>query len=226
MLSTTSRREPSIADQELIQRILSDPNEGWKEFQATYDRFLLKVTRRFDLAKEDEEEVYQEICLQLVKNDFKVLRAWKPERCSLPHFLTIIATHAVIDFVKSPFHTYTRRKSDLDRVEGRPEAVIETFEDLTYSPAERLQRLQLVEVLRATLDRWIWTRRFKTEDRLLIEFRLRGLSYKEISARLGVSVSYATGRFTRLKSVLRRGLEDAGISLSEIPDESPGPRAA
>ena len=59
-------------DVELIQRVLSNPSEGWEEFQAIYDRFLLKVTRRFDLAQEDEEEVYQEICLQLVKNDFKV----------------------------------------------------------------------------------------------------------------------------------------------------------
>jgi RNA polymerase sigma factor (sigma-70 family) len=198
-------------DQTLRDRILASPEEGWKVFWETYGGFIHRIIGRFDLSPEDSEEVSQEVCHALIKDDFKVLRIWNPGRCSLRGFLSVIAAHSVANFYRSSFHRFTLRKSNTS---GNAEASDEHHSSLmeaTFTAAERLYRAQVVGILRKSLDEWVSEEKLCPTDRNLILLRLQGLSFREISTLIGITTSYATVRFSRMKPLLRKRLEEAGI---------------
>jgi len=207
-------------ERELRDRVLADPHAVWGDFQREYDPLIRRLVQRFGIPPEDREEVYQEICHSVIKNDYRVLRVWDAESCSLRHFLAIVATNAAINFLRSAFHSYSRRKAaSIDSDAGGVSPYL-LLEDTTQSPLERLQRIQAVEVLEKGLSRWVQEGSVRREDRILISFRLQGMSFQEVAGAIGITPANARARFARLKPKLRRLLAGHGVDGVEGPRTS------
>ncbi len=204
-----SRHPPNDVD--LRARVLASPEEGWKTFWEIHGGFLHRLVERLGLSIDDKEEVRQEICHALIKDDFKVLRTWDPERCSLRGFLSVIVAHTVTNFYRSGFHRFTLRRTGQSVGTDTNEELYTNLMEATFSVEERLYQAQVTGFLRKSLDEWVNEEKLSPTDRSLVLLRLRGLSFKEISTLIGITTSHATVRFLRLKPLLRKKLEQAGI---------------
>lgn len=200
-------------DADLIRRVLSEPDKTWGEFWSQHGPFVARVLRRFRLAEEDHEDVLQDIAQSLIQNDYKKLRDWDPERGPLRRYLTVVAVSGAINFVKSSRHRYTRFKADsIDPTSGTGELVGQLIDSSALSPFERLDRIRMTAFLKDSLDAWVEEERIRPEDREIVEYRLRGLTFREIAEQQGVPLTHVTTRFARLKPRLKKRLESAGLA--------------
>jgi RNA polymerase sigma factor (sigma-70 family) len=198
-------------DEELRDLVLSSPEEGWKVFLEAHSRFIHRIIKRFRFSPEDCEEIHQEVLHRLLRNDCRALRVWEPSRASLRGFLSVITIRTVISFYRSSFCSFSRNcnRSPNDMVIF--EEFITTVDIPASTPADRLHRAQLVNFFRTILDEWVQQERLNPVDREVVLLRLRGLSFREISGLIGISLTNAISKFSRLKPLLRRKLEQAGV---------------
>ncbi|MCA9439333.1 MAG: sigma-70 family RNA polymerase sigma factor, partial [Candidatus Omnitrophica bacterium] len=194
-MDSKNQGQKNQADSELLAHLLSDPEKGWESFWGEYQPFIHRVIGRFHLG-DQEPDVIQEIAQILIQNDYKRLRDWDPERSSLRRYLTIISVSCTINYVKSSKYRFDLLKIDtIDTSSGMGESFVQFVDEAVLSPAERLERVQIVELLRDSLEEWVESEKVQPLDRDIIEFRLRGLTFKEISEILDVTLSHVTTRF-------------------------------
>jgi len=208
--------ESRQCDKDLRDRVIADPDRCWPDFLASYADTIRRVVRRYGLSVEDQQDVFQEVNKTLIKGNLKALRAWDPNACSLPHYLTIITNRTAINFVKSAYHTYAAKKMDPMPPEEVVPRLIEHLEDPACSARERLQRLQVIQGFRQTLARLIETNRIRQMDSQLIALRLRGLTYQEVGGFVGLPKATVVTRLSRLKAILREELIRSGIEPSDL----------
>jgi len=208
---TENGKLDSADDRAIRDQVLASPEEGWKTFWEIHGSFVLKIAGRFKLSAEDMEEVRQEICHALIKDDFKVLRTWNPERCSLRGFLSVVTAHIVLTFYRSSFHRFNLKKVALIEDQSNTGDQYPHLVDAAFTVTDRLYRNQVAGLLQKSLDEWVEEEKLSATDRSLVLLRLRGLTFKEISRMTGITTSHATVRFSRLKPLLRKKLEEAGI---------------
>lgn len=195
--------------------VLADPKTGWPRFWVEYGGLIRGRVGRFSLSPEDSSDALQEISLRLVKEDFRVLRGWDPSRCSLAGYLTVVASSVCLDFVRSAFHSYTRRRVNVESDETKGDDFLSRIEDGELSPHERLLRLEIEDKVFDTIQQWSDEGNLKEEDRLLLDSKLRGIRSKEIAKILGISEQNVNTRFLRLKKALRERLAGAGVEASD-----------
>ena len=91
----------SEIDRSLIKRCLEHESRCWEDF---VDRFLGLVVhvvnhaaqaRSLRLSKEDQEDLCAEVFLEILQNDFAVLRAFRGQS-SLATYLTVISRRVVV----------------------------------------------------------------------------------------------------------------------------------
>lgn len=91
-----------------ISLVVSGDNAAWERFVEKFSGLLFGVAVRTlrartpGMGREDARDVVQDIFLRLVKDDFRLLRTYDPERASLPTWLTVVARSATIDFLRRP----------------------------------------------------------------------------------------------------------------------------
>jgi RNA polymerase sigma factor (sigma-70 family) len=203
-------------DCQFVNGILADPHSAWPGFQIEYSRCIRRAVRRFHFSPEDEEEVFQEVCHTLVKDDYNALKAWNSESSSLCYFVSLIALRTAINFSKSRFHAFSNRKAF--SIEGLSERDPDSLLDLdrpTRTVRERLEAILIVEYLERELTRCVKEGKMKPEDRLLVSFRLQGHSLGEIAILLKIPVEHLRVRFFRLRPQLRSLLVKGGIGESD-----------
>jgi RNA polymerase sigma factor (sigma-70 family) len=192
-----------LPDDSLERLLFSDAEKGWSQFLAKYEAFLKAQIGRFDLSPEDMEDLFQDVCHRLVKEDFKIIRNWCPEQASFRRYLQVVALSTCIAFLRTRNHQTSKRRLhvtepfDLDRI----------LSDPAPTPRERLERIELVESIRQHLDRAIVDGKLSRESRLIVELRLRGASHAEAADYLGISEQAARKQFSRLRPKLRAILE-------------------
>jgi RNA polymerase sigma factor (sigma-70 family) len=193
----------NLPDDSLELLLSSDPEKGWSQFLAKYEAFLKVQIGRFDLSPEDKEDLFQEVCHRLVKEDFRIIRNWCPQQASFRRYLQVVAVSTCIAFLRARDHqtekwrVHESEPFDLDRI----------LSDPAPTPRERLERIELVESIQQHLDRATVDGRLSPESRLIVELRLRGASHAEAADYLGISEQAARKQFSRLKPRLRVFLE-------------------
>jgi RNA polymerase sigma-70 factor, ECF subfamily len=198
------------SDEELRDLVLENPDVGWPIFLSVHNGVLRNTIGRFHLPREDAHDLLQEAFLALVDNDCMVLRNWDPARCSLAGYLSVITAYTCLGFLRSGFNEYNKRKQDpLEDLAGDPHP-ISRIEDPGPTASTLLIRSEVEETLRECLEEWSRDG-LKEQDRLIIDFRLRGMSYKDVAELIDTSEENAMTRFSRLKSGLRKRLVQAGI---------------
>ncbi len=102
-----SQQSP-LTDTTNLSLVLSGDKSSWDSFVETFSGLLFGVTHRTlrtrtaCLNLEDARDVVQDIFLRLVKDDFRLLRTYDPERASLPTWLTVVARSVAIDSLRRP----------------------------------------------------------------------------------------------------------------------------
>jgi RNA polymerase sigma-70 factor (ECF subfamily) len=190
-------------DRDLLHRCLNKQPGSWNDF---VDRFLSLIyhtilytanLRSARVTPEDVEDIAAEVLLQIVANDYKVLRQYKGHS-SLATYLTVIARRICV-------HELTRRQNVREAIRrGEVPAPAHDFEE---SEAEQkgLESLEEVEAL---------LRRLSGREREIVRlFYLEGRTYEEISTETGVPVNTIGAVLSRARKKLRESRK----SNTEIP---------
>ncbi|MCG3198740.1 MAG: hypothetical protein GHCLOJNM_03245 [bacterium] len=193
--------EQWIRDQVEVSR-----EEGWSAFLQGFESFIRFRISLYRFSPEDAEDVFQEVCLRLAKDDSRLLREWDPNKAPLSGYLGVITSSVCLSFLKSAYYSYSRRKVSLSDTEWRRGEVYALLEDTAPTPEERLSRLERLERIETLLESWMRGRSLSAEDCLLVRLRIGGMSYREASNILGISLVNAKVRFHRLKEDLARFL--------------------
>jgi RNA polymerase sigma factor (sigma-70 family) len=211
------RNQPSaqIPDEELCERLIQCPSEGWPLFWKLKGGSILFRVRSFHLSREDEEDLVQEIAYALVKNDFQVLRGWDPARSSLSTYVSVLAASRCLDYCRKEFHRHRKALVSIDSDDPSEDQLMVFLESSDPTPSERLHRLQVADTLMKCIDEVVGRRKLGEMDARILRLRILGQNFREIGNLLGVSMSYAMTRFSRIKEKLAEKLVSAGVRPSD-----------
>jgi RNA polymerase sigma-70 factor (ECF subfamily) len=199
-------------DRALLQRCLNHEPGAWNDFVDRYLGLIYHVVhhtahlRSVPLGPEDTEDVAAEILLQLVANNYAVLRQFRGNS-SLATYLTVIARRICIhELVRRTGGPEGPSKEDGRRLAGeheeRPKAQV-GLESL-----EEVQRL---------------LRKLPTRDRQVVRlFYFEGRTYEEISTQLHIPVNSIGPILSRARHKLRKDAKAAAAPARA--DQQPKPK--
>jgi RNA polymerase sigma-70 factor (ECF subfamily) len=183
-------------DRDLLRRCLAHQPGAWNDF---VDRFLGLVyhvvhhtahLRSTPLRPEDIEDLAAEVLLQIVANDYAVLRQFKGHS-SLATYLTVISRRICV-------HELSRRASARE-VQPANQRAEHEIEDDEPHPARGLESLEEVEKLLSRLP---------TREREVVRLHyIEGRTYEEISTELNIPVNTIGPILSRARKKLRHGTQ-------------------
>jgi len=183
-------------DRNLLQRCLQHDTGAWNDF---VDRFLGLIyhvihytshLRSAPLSPEEVEDIAQEVLLQVIANDYAVLKQFRG-KSSLAAYLTVIARRICVHQLAKMAPTRKSLPADLKKAEE---------EDL---PKSRVGLERQEEVLKLL-------RRLPAKEREVVRlFYLEGRSYEEISTRLDIPVNTIGPVLSRAKKRLKKAVDRA-----------------
>lgn len=183
-------------DRDLLRRCLLRQPGAWNDF---VDRFLGLIyhvvhhtahLRSTPLRPEDVEDLAAEVLLQIVANDYGVLRQFR-SNCSLATYLTVIARRICV-------HELARRAAarEVQPSVGGPN-LSEVEEELPK--AQGLESLEEVEKLLGKLS--------GKEREVVRLYYLEGRNYEEISTQLKIPVNTIGPVLSRARKKLRKDVK-------------------
>ena len=207
-------------DRDLLTRLLAKQPAAWNDFVDRYLGLVYHVVhstahlRSARLAPEDVEDVVAEILLQVVADDYRVLRQFQ-RRASLSSYLTVIARRTCV-------HEIARRQSVRDAIRRGEVKAAAGAADPDDSPAfqKSLESLDEVEHL---------LRKLHGQDREMVRmFYFEGRTYEEISTELDVPVNTVGAKLSRARGKLREMHQSATdiptLTRMAVGDGKPGRR--
>jgi RNA polymerase sigma-70 factor (ECF subfamily) len=179
----------TAVDKSLLQRCLNHDAGAWNDFVDRYLSLIYHVIhytahlRSVSLAPEDVEDLAAEVMMQLVANDYSVLRQFRGQS-SLATYLTVVARRICA-------HELTRRKAIRDHIQALAEREERPKVEVGLESVEEVQKL---------------LRKLPSREREVVRlFYLEGRSYEEISAELHVPVNTIGPVLSRARKRLRHG---------------------
>jgi RNA polymerase sigma factor (sigma-70 family) len=112
---------------DLVANCLRGDQDAWRAFVDRYARVIFAAVRHVLSHRGSSEhggrveDVTQEVFLRLVRDDYKLLRAFNPVRATLVTYLTIIARSTALDAVR-------RHEIRLISIDHAPEPVAQTHD--------------------------------------------------------------------------------------------------
>jgi RNA polymerase sigma-70 factor (ECF subfamily) len=184
----------SEIDRSLLERCLARKPRSWEDF---VDRFLGLVihtinhsarARSVRLSKEDREDLAAQVFLEIIKDDFQLLRAFR-QQSSLATYLTVVARRVTVRELlnlKSP-----TRLRDVAPVTREPEA------------PQRIANREEVERLLDGLS--------GAEADAVRMYHLEGRSYREISEQTGMSENSIGPLLSKARTKMRRTAAEGAV---------------
>jgi RNA polymerase sigma-70 factor (ECF subfamily) len=191
---------------ELVHSLIAGDEPAWRAFHALFAEVLLdditRVRRQFPqlIGAADVEDIYSELCLQLLSGDKRRLRQFDPGHgTSLRAWLGVLARHAAFDFLR-----YRRRQPTVP-FRGDETARIEILrsEELdALSVCASRERARMVATLVEGLSE---------RDQQFVElYFYQGLDPEQTAERLGICVGTVYSKKhkirARIESLLGRRL--------------------
>ena len=208
-----ARRVEALADrfatdEELIAGMLANDPAAWRDFQAKYDRLILrciaKVTGRFaSMTSQDAvREVYANLYVSLLGNDMHKLRTFDPARGNrFSSWMGLLAINAAYDYLRT-----------LKR-EPRKESISEALDLAADSPDpfELTSEHERASIARAALAD------FSEKDRTFAALYFgEGMDPEDIATTMNISVKTVYSKKhkiqTRLESVLATRMSSAQLA--------------
>lgn len=196
----------TIPDGPLLAAVLGRDQVAWKElirrYRALVFRCITKVAAKYDaiLSNEDANEIFGDMCFNLLRDNMRKLRAYDPARgAKLGSWLGLLAINTAYDYLRQ-----TSRRPMLDRLDNAPER-----------PGDGPSALDdLIEK-----ERWGYLNHlladFSAKDRRFVELYYgHGLLPEEVAAAMGISVKTVYSKKNKLRMKL--------LALAEIDRKGPG----
>lgn len=180
----------SNIDRDLLDRCLARKPEAWKDFVDRYMGLVIHVinhsaqSRSLRLAPQDREDLVSQVFLEIVRNDFALLRHFRGES-SLASYLTVITRRVVV-------HELLNRKSMATLAHPEPAH----GNNGRGSGVERVSDRDEVERLLTELE--------GTEQVIVRMYHLEGKSYQEISSAVGMPENSIGPTLSRARQKMRR----------------------
>ena len=184
-------------DRDLLKRCLGKAPGSWNDFT---DRFLGLIyhvirhtahLRSMPLRPEDVEDLAAEVLLQVVADNYQILRDFRGE-CSLATYLTVIARRICVQELA--------RKAAAREVQPKIplSSPVEELEEVTQ-PQGGLETLEEVAKL---------LRKLPSKERSIVRLHyLEGRSYEEISTILKVPINSIGPILSRARKRMREGVK-------------------
>jgi RNA polymerase sigma-70 factor (ECF subfamily) len=183
----------TTGDRTLLNRCLNRDVGSWNDFVDRYLGLIYHVVRHtahlrsIPLGPEEVEDLAQEILVQIVAEDFKVLRQFRG-KSALATYLTVIARRICV-------HELMHRLATTKRLPPEMQA---SHPELEISAAERVGLDKLEEVQRLM-------KKLPSKERQIIRlFYLEGRTYEEISTELEIPVNTIGPVLSRARKRLRQ----------------------
>jgi RNA polymerase sigma-70 factor (ECF subfamily) len=185
----------SEIDRHLLERCLQRKPRAWEDFVDRFMGLIVHVVnhsaqaRSTRLTPEDRDDLTAEVFLNIVKDDFAVLRHFRGQ-ASLATYLAVVARRIVV-------REMLQRKSATSLADGtlKPAGSGEPADTHpVHEPS--LETREEVERLLEELQ--------ENDARVIRMFHLEGKSYQEISAALGIPENSIGPILTRARTKMRR----------------------
>jgi RNA polymerase sigma-70 factor (ECF subfamily) len=200
----------TAVDRALLQRCLNHEAGSWNDF---VDRFLGLIyhvivhtafLRSNPLPPEEVEDLAAETLLQIVANDYAVLRHFRGQS-SLATYLTVIARRICVQELA--------RQAAAREVQPKADGVSAAEVEEPTKAAAGLESLEEVQRL---------LRKLPTKEREIVRlYYLEGRSYEEISTEVHVPVNSIGPILSRARKKMRRSSTKPTASVPREPDAKP-----
>jgi RNA polymerase sigma-70 factor (ECF subfamily) len=181
-------------DRDLLSRCLKKQPGAWNDF---VDRFLSLIyhvihstahLRSAKLQPEDVEDIAAEILLQVVADDYKVIRQFKGN-ANFSTYLTVISRRICV-------HELARRLAVKEAVRNGLPRPARIEDDDSAAVVKSIEKLEEVDRL---------VRKLAGREREIVRlFYLEGRTYEEISTETGVPVNTIGSVLSRARARLRK----------------------
>jgi len=193
-MKPSSEHHMTLNDLELLERVLAQDELAWRElirrFRSLIFRCITKVLCKYEsvLSNEDVNEIFSEVCLNLLRNDMRKLRAYDPDRGSkLGSWIGLITINTSYDHLR-----VTARQPVLDRIDGLLDR-----EDSCPSPLEQLLESERYRRLNhLAMD-------FSPRDQRFLELYYgHGLQPAEVARAMNISVKTVYSKKNKIRNRL------------------------
>jgi RNA polymerase sigma-70 factor (ECF subfamily) len=190
----------TASDRDLLKRCLNHEPGAWNDF---VDRFMGLVyhvihhtayLRSMPLRPEDVEDLAAEVLLQIVANDYNVLRQFRGQS-SLATYLTVIARRICVQELA--------RRAAAREVQPRADG-LRTAESEPEAPPRAGVGLETLEEVAQLL------KKLPSRERSVVRlYYLEGRTYEEIATELNVPINSIGPILTRARQRMKRGANSA-----------------
>lgn len=199
----------TLDDIALLSVVLEGSEAGWCEllsrFRGLIYRCIHKAIGKFDkiLPSEAAEEIFSEVCMNLLRNDMKKLRVYDPTKGSkLGSWIGLISINSAYDYLRK-----SARQPTLDQIDGTCDR-----QDESAGPLDQLLKRERSATLYEIADE------LSAKDRHFVElYYARELSPQEIAARMDISVKTV---YSKKNKIRKRLLEMVALPQSFVASMS------
>jgi RNA polymerase sigma-70 factor (ECF subfamily) len=197
----------ALSETELVSAVLAREPAAWPAFFARYERLVMscvrKVMRRYgaQYSEEDLEDVVSQTAFNIVKDDYKKLRAYDPGRgYKLSSWVGLIATNAAHDALRRRAPTDVWGASSIDDTD--PSLPIAGAEEPAQEALERLEQQRELRAAMAELS---------PSDRLFVTYYfVEELEPAAIARLMKISINTVYSRKNKVREKLRHLIEQKG----------------
>lgn len=198
-------------DLEFVQRCVNGYKQSWDEFIERYSRLVynyihsilaLKGTNQFN--PDTVNDIFQEIFVSLVKDNFKKLRSFKAKNgCSLASWLRLITVNSTIDHIRRSKLTVS-----LDQENEENLSLKEIITDDSLSAKDMLTAEEKMASLKDCIGK------LDIDEQYFLELHInQNLALEDIKDMLGISRGAADMRKSRIIDKLKRCFKSKGFML-------------
>ena len=199
-------------EQALLQRCLDGESSAWEEFLARYRSVIEKAVRFtflrcvYRIPHADVENVVQDLLARLYENDCRRLRTFQG-RCPFAAWLKSLAVRITLNTIRDE-----KRRGRFGGGEIEDLALQSAADEGPSPPPEEREEIRRLDVVLDSLG--------PVQRTVLKMFYYDGLSYRQISAAMGIPVQTLGSLITRGRTRLREMLgRNSGLSRSVEADE-------
>ena len=191
----------SDIDRQLLDRCLTGKPQAWQDFVDRFMGLVIHVVnhtadcRSLRLNPQDAEDLVSEVFLEVIKNDYAVLRRFRGQS-SLATYLTVVARRVVVNTLMKSL------SSRFQQVDTTPQENAAEAESPEPSAEQRISDQEEVQRLLSGLD--------GVEADAFRMYHLECKSYVEISQQTGMPVNSVGPTLSRARTRLRGGAQPAG----------------
>ena len=199
-------------EQEFIQRCLRQDKAAWDEFVDRYSRLIYNYIYSVFKIKGESipsdvvNELFQEIFLSLIKDDFQKLRQFKGKNnASLASWLRIITINFCLDYLKKETKPSLSLEEDLDSEGFSLKDILADRRILADGLLNDQERLQFLSECIDSLS---------SQDKYFLEMHIyQGINLGDLQVSLGIYRCAVDMRKSRLIEKLRDCFKDKGFRL-------------